>query len=300
MLNQPKPLVQWFGGKARMAKLIANRMPPHKFYVEPFGGAAGVLMAKTPCYNEIYNDLHSGIVNLFRVVRDAEKCSRLIELINLTPYSRDEWAECNNSWEIETDEIEKARKVFVTLQQNFVGVTRGGAWDCDGLSGKNNKPAAFFNSLENIKAVTKRIQNVTIENKPALEVMERFDSNQTLIYADPPYLPETWMGKGYKHEMSTEEHCRLLDFLTTAKSMVILSGYPSQLYTTTLDKAGWAREDFEAIASSALRSRRNGLKNAPPEKFNNANHQNHPHRHHHQPQTRAGQTFALQAHSGGP
>jgi DNA adenine methylase len=88
---KPKPLVPWFGGKARMAPIIASKMPYHKCFVEPFGGAAGVLMAKAPSFNEVYNDLHSGIVTLFRVVRDPAKSRQLIELLEWTPYSREEW-----------------------------------------------------------------------------------------------------------------------------------------------------------------------------------------------------------------
>jgi DNA adenine methylase len=270
MLNQPKPLVQWYGGKAKMAKIIASKLPPHEFYVEPYGGAAGVLMAKRPSYNEVYNDLHSGIVNLFRVVRNPEQCQILIELLELTPYSRDEWFDCNYTWETEKDPIEKARKVYVTIQQNFVGKTSNGAWDAGGLYGKHNKPLGFYNSLGNIKSVLARFQNVTIENKPAIEIMARWDSPDTLIYADPPYLPETRTLKktgDYKHELSHENHLELLNFLKTLKSKVILSGYPSALYSETLEPFGWVRENYEATASSALRSNRNGLKKAPPEVF---------------------------------
>jgi DNA adenine methylase len=266
----PRPLVKWYGGKSRMAKVIAAKMPAHRFYVEPFGGAAGVLMSKTPCYVEVYNDLHSGIVNLFRVVRNPATCQALIELLEMTPYSREEWRECNYGWEAETDPVEKARKVFVTLAQNFVGATAGGSWNLSGLNGKGNAAGYFYGSLPNIKTVMRRFQNVQIEQKAALEVMEAFDGPDTLIYADPPYLPETrsdGKANNYKHEMTVEDHEKLLAWLLTAKSKIILSGYPSPLYTTTLERAGWIREDHEAVASSALRSRRNGLKDAPPEKF---------------------------------
>jgi DNA adenine methylase len=268
--TQPKPLVKWFGGKARMAQIIAGKMPHHRFYVEPFGGAAGVLMAKSPSEVEIYNDLHAGVVTLFRVIRDQDKCKELLRLLDLTPYARDEWRDCHDTWETETNEIEKARKVYVNLAQNFVGVTKGGSWAADGLLNPKGKPATFYNSLNNLTPVSKRFKTVHIENKPALEVMKRYDSKETLIYADPPYLPETrseGLARDYKHEMSLDDHIKLLDFLLKAKSQIILSGYPSKLYIETLESAGWVREDYEATASSALRSTKNGLKGAPPEKF---------------------------------
>jgi DNA adenine methylase len=270
MLNRPKPLVPWFGGKARMAKLIANRLPTHKFYVEPFGGAAGVLMAKQPSFVEIYNDLHSGIVTLFRVVRDPMKRGKLIEQLELTPYSRQEWRECNDTWETEIDEIEKARKVYTTLYQNFVGKTTGGSWGFGGKRCDENKAQTFYNSLGNILAVSTRLKNVLIENNPALSVMTQWDNPETLIYADPPYLPETRSPaalKAYKHEMDDSQHIELLEFFLNAKSKIIISGYPSNLYINTLENAGWNREDFQATAASAMQSANNGLKGKPVNTF---------------------------------
>lgn len=259
---KPKPLVPWFGGKARMARIIADKLPPHKFYVEPFGGAAGVLMAKSPGPVEIYNDLHDGIVTLFKVVRDPLLCRQLLELLELTPYARTEWRDCNSSWETETDLVEKARKVYVTLSQNFVGATNGGSWSFGGLKCNGNVASQFYNSLVNIKVVAARLRNVQIENKPALEVMARWDSPETVLYVDPPYLPETRSKApgDYKHELTQENHSELLDFLLNCKSMVILSGYPSKFYSDALEPNGWLKEEFEALAASAMQTVGNGLK----------------------------------------
>lgn len=267
--TKPKPLVPWFGGKARMAPIIANKMPYHKCYVEPFGGAAGVLMAKAPSFNEVYNDLHSGIVTLFRVVRDPIKSKQLIELLEWTPYSREEWRFCHTGWEKTPDEVEKARMVYVTLRQNFVGQTAGGSWGFCGPSSKENKAQTFKNSLENIRLVTNRLKNVMIENHPAMTVMKQWDHPDTLIYADPPYLPETRSTPpgSYKHELTTDQHSELLDFLLNCKSKVILSGYPSKFYSDALEPAGWLREDYDALASSAMQSNANGLKGQPAERF---------------------------------
>ena len=44
---------------------------------------------------------------------------------------------------------------------------------------------------------------VQIENAPALEVIARYDSLETLFYCDPPYVHETRGDtKAYAHEMT--------------------------------------------------------------------------------------------------
>ena len=99
------------GGKVRISSWGTSFFPGHKIYVEPFGGAAGVLLNKAPSPLEVYNDLNSDLVNFFRVLRDKEKAEKLIRRLRLTPYAREEYYNCYPM--PEDDDIERARALIV-------------------------------------------------------------------------------------------------------------------------------------------------------------------------------------------
>jgi DNA adenine methylase len=112
-----------------------------------------------------------------------------------------------------------------------------------------------------LRMIVERIQGpgVTIENRDACEVMAQHDSAETLHYVDPPYLPETrspankhdLKHRMYRHELTVEDHARLLGFLKTLAGMVVLSGYPSPMYDDALCGDGWRRVETKTHADGA-------------------------------------------------
>ena len=74
MTSPTRPVLRYHGGKWRLAPWILGFFPPHRVYVEPFGGAASVLMRKPRAYAEIYNDLDDvsqAVATLARILRDG-------------------------------------------------------------------------------------------------------------------------------------------------------------------------------------------------------------------------------------
>src|SRR6185312_12073388 len=118
------PALRYHGAKFRLSGWIQQFFPPHKRYVEPFGGAAGVLLQKPRAYAEIYNDLDGDVVNFFRVLRNPLARSRLIEQCTLTPYAR---AEFDEAWEPTTEPVERARRIAIRAQMGFgsAGASKG-------------------------------------------------------------------------------------------------------------------------------------------------------------------------------
>ncbi|NIG15838.1 DNA adenine methylase [Pantoea sp. Cy-640] len=233
------PVIRYHGGKFRLAPWVISFMPEHTCYVEPFGGAAGVLIQKPRSYAEVYNDLDGEVVNLFRVLRDAKSCQRLQDACRLTPYARDEFYA---SREFTDEPLERARRMVVRACMGFGSAA--GIGGNSGFRGDSKRKYATAAHLwerypENLRAVCERLQGVIIESKDALDVMRAHDAETTLHYVDPPYVTET-RAKGnrcYNHEMSDDQHEQLLSVASVLAGMVMISGYDCELYRDML--AGW-------------------------------------------------------------
>jgi DNA adenine methylase len=252
-ISPTRPVLRYHGGKWMLADWIISHFPEHSIYVEPFGGAASVLMRKPRSYAEVYNDLDQDIVNLFRVLRDPKLSKELEHQLRLTPFSRIEF---NTSYESANDEIERARR---TVVRTFMG--HGTSSSRKRRTGFRAKPFRdtqtgvddWFNYPGVLEAVTNRLRGVIIECIPALELIQKCDSPNTFFYLDPPYLPEVRKSYGsYSCEMTGEDHRRLGEVLRSIKGMAIISGYPSKLYDEDLYR-GWKRVERSALADGASR-----------------------------------------------
>src|SRR5262245_50804810 len=115
--------LRFYGGKWRLAPWIVAHLPPHTCYVEPFGGAASVLLRKPPSRYEVYNDLDGAVVGFFRVLR--ERPADLIRAIQCTPFAR---AEVDLACvpvppEVDAvDDLERARRLYVRAWQGRHGL----------------------------------------------------------------------------------------------------------------------------------------------------------------------------------
>jgi DNA adenine methylase len=246
--RKPKrPLLRYHGGKWKLAPWIISQMPKHRIYVEPFGGAASVLLQKPRSYAEVYNDLDGEIVNLFRVAREqGESLRRVLEL---TPFSRTDFQE---SYTPTVDPLEQARR---TVVRSFMGFGSNAHNKMTGFRSNSNRSGTtpahdWRNYPGEFGAIVERLRGVCIENRDACEVTGIHDSPQTLHYVDPPYVAETRnKGADYRHEMDNADHRTLAAFLCDLQGMVMVSGYPCALYEELF--AGWRRVERSAHADGA-------------------------------------------------
>lgn len=231
-----KPILKYPGSKQNIASWIVLHMPPHVHYIEPFAGSLAAFFNKPPSAHEVVNDLDGRLVNMFRMVRGHG--AELAALIEATPYARSEYY---LSYEPSDDPLEDARRFLVRcwMAHGFKPYCRTG-WRNNGSQSLQPVTLLWNDLPARIHAVIHRLKDAEIESLPALALVERYKTADTLIYADPPYVLSTRRHrKLYAHEMTDADHATLLDALDAHPGPVVLSGYPCPLYDDRL--TGWHR-----------------------------------------------------------
>lgn len=237
-----RPLMNYYGGKFRIAPWILENFPPHSVYVEVFGGALSVFMQKRRAHTEVVNDIDYRIVNVYRAVRNY--ITNLSALMEMTPYSRMEYEEAKIRSE---DPIEDARRVITS---SYMGV--GNSVTEGNTNGFRNSKSSFSpshswrNYLETFDQFHERLSGVIVENLSWEDCFAKYDAPNTLFYLDPPYVAATrseqHRNRGYTFEMTDEDHYRLVHEVKKLTGMVVLSGYDNPIYQFP----GWRRLDKEA------------------------------------------------------
>lgn len=257
-MNIPsRPVMRYHGGKWKLAPWVLSFFPPHRIYVEPFGGGASLLMRKPRSYGEVYNDLEGDIVNVFRVLQDPVSAAELKRLVELTPFARDEFVA---SYEPSDSPIKRAHNMIIRAYMGFgsASMTRTHRTGFRSNSNRSGTTPAhdWMNWPKQISIFTERLRGVVIENRHAADIISQHDTPETLHYIDPPYPWSTRQGMEtsgyhcYKHEMTDVDHAELAELLHQMQGMVIISGYPCDLYDKQL-YPDWKRHERKHYADGA-------------------------------------------------
>ena len=243
-------VMKYPGSKWSIAKWIIDFFPEHHSYVEPFFGSGAVLFNKSRSNIETVNDLDNNVTNLFEWIRrDPERLAKEIYFI---PYARKVYDDAFNM--VSEDSFEKAVNFYIRLNMGY-GFRRKSkvGWKND-VQGRERAYAAqdWCQLPEKIMFAAERLRGVQIENKSALDVIQRFNNPKTLIYCDPPYVLGTRQGKQYICEMEDDKQEELLEALVKHSGLIILSGYDSELYNTKLKD--WHKE--ETVCYSQVTSKK--------------------------------------------
>lgn len=224
----------WYGGKFSHLDWLLPLLPKTEHFCEPFAGSAATLINREPSPIETYNDLDGEVVNFFRILRDQKEA--LIEAIGLTPFSREEFENAISEPGEALSDLERARRFFIKARQVRTGLAQrasSGRWAHCRLTSRAGMAGAvsrWLGSVEDLPEIAQRLLRVQIEHDTAINVIKRYDSEETLFYCDPPY-PHDSRGdnNAYKYEMTDDEHRELAKVLHNTKGKVTLSSYQCDL-----------------------------------------------------------------------
>lgn len=265
------------GGKFSMADWIIDRFADHDCYVEVFGGSAAVLSQKEPSSSEVLNDRDGDIVQFFEVLRDRP--DELIAWLQDTPHSRElhrKYGEQYYDGYRPDDPVERAGRFWYLRETSF-----GGKYESlSGYNGsvKRNVARRTRNKREQLREYSRRFDHVQIENLDFESLFERYDSDRTLFYCDPPYVEEgdaLYSGADFDHR-------RFVDCLGDLEGDWIISytDLPPDLETLAvrIDEReqryriaqgdGWEKTNTERLVMNYDLERRNSFAPANQQQLN--------------------------------
>jgi len=254
----------WYGGKGSMlGKLLPMIQYPHGTYVEPFAGGASVFFGKAPMGLEVLNDIERGVVGFYKILQDPTQFPTFYKWVVCTPYSREEYYHCRDTWEQEPEGMLRYYKWFIAKRQSFSGEGRPvTSWSYGrdiSVRGMAGKPSAFLSMIDVLPATHLRIRDTVIESLDFAEVILKYDSDDTFFYMDPPYLLETRKTVNYIHELPKERHEELIDLLHNIKGKALVSCYDHTIYRSLL-RNGWSTKSWQTSAHAAGRTRMTNIK----------------------------------------
>ena len=249
-----RPPFKYYGGKYYVTPWITSLFMPHNLYLEPFGGAASVLLNKDPSSKEIYGDLNQNIVNLMKFIQQYNLLTEELLKIQCEESVFYEW----KKKECQTD-LESAIKTFVIHRMSRGGVGGSFSKSKRQYKGMSENASSWISGISNLKAVSERLKDIDIYHSSAMDLMNKFDGEKSLFYLDPPYMRKLritpW--SAYSVEMDDTQHKELLEFSKQCKAKIVISGYPSDFYDeqlsewNRLSKSSWLHSGHKDVKKKA-------------------------------------------------
>ncbi len=244
-----KPPCKYFGGKSGVCKTLLEFFPESDKYttfIEPFGGsyAMGLANDYSPPV-EIYNDLEKNVYALYKVISDSEMFIEFKNKCDLVHYSEDlrkEFKEDlkNNDMNL----TERAFKFFYVNRTSHNGV--GGLSISTNAIRRNMSKSVsdFLSAIDRLPELHQRLSKLIVLNTDGIELIKKFDREQTFFYLDPPYHQSTRTAARYEVDMNNEQQEKFIDtVINVKKAKLLISGYDCPLYETLLSN-GFTKHSF--------------------------------------------------------
>lgn len=242
MTKKMRPPVKTHGGKNYLKHWIIENFPDDYdklTYCEPMCAGASVFLNKEPSVQEIINDIDSGITHVYKALRDEPK--EFIDRLKRIRYTERSFKMAvKKTEEGFADYIDHGVNEYMLRRMSRGGMKKSFAWSDRERGGQPGDVNAWETMLIELPNISQRVKNTIILNKSVFEIMKIWDDEETLMYIDPPYMPDTRSDGSksiYEYEMTAEDHIILLNLAKNSRSKIIISGYSCPLYNRTLK--GW-------------------------------------------------------------
>lgn len=251
-METTRACLRYYGGKYTIAEWIVSHFPDHGVYVEPCGGGASVLFAKERSAVEVYSDLDGNVVNFFKVLRDQP--DDLVRAIMLTPWARSEYELATVGCD---DPLERARRFFAGNIMSISGMAATSGFRAVKRSSDARDRTGTL--PDNLRWFAERLLPgdgciVQIENEDYRSIVDRYCSDESLVYFDPPYLQSKRTSKKeYAVEWSDQDHIDAAMIMRSLPGHVIVSGYQSELYADLYEGKGWVRKDIDHLSNNGAK-----------------------------------------------
>jgi DNA adenine methylase len=265
-------MISYIGGKARISKWIVPYIPRDiETYVEPFSGMYWVFFKMDLNHypnlkTVVYNDFNGLNANLFSCCKEYDRmwdemskypCQQLG--VEDTPSTYEEMfneyqKEVFHSGVTITDDnkFEVAAKYVYVLTQIFSGSKPETSSYMDYKGKYRCKVLIFMDKLKDKKYRSHFDKITFVENMDFQEVIEKYDSEKTYFYVDPPY----WKTENYysNHDFDRNDHERLADSLKSISGKFSLSYYDFPILRVWFPKHEYVWEMKEFAKAAAAKS----------------------------------------------
>jgi len=209
-------LIPYLGEKSKFASFITPYIPNDiSTYVEPFGGMYGVFFSldfsKYKDVDFIYNDKNYLNYLLFKKLKDPE----FIDLVKSTNVDKEVYRESLiNIFQVKEENLLALNWLIVLCCSS--------PYEIGTNSWRNNTEFEIFKLK--FKAYKYHLDRISkIHNLDYKEVIEKYDSESTFFYLDPPYKGRE---KYYiNHDFTENSHIELAEVLNSINGKFCLSYY---------------------------------------------------------------------------
>jgi DNA adenine methylase len=220
-----KPIIKTPENKNHLAEWVVDKFPQNykeMTYFEPFLGSGSVLLYKEPSVEEVVNDSDSGLISIWRSLRDEPKL--FSSKIKRIKYKEEIFKKYQNKKD--QDYLNVAVTDFILRHMSKSGQKRLF------LSRESKSKEIWGGALQRVLDISKRLKEVHMLNRNSIEIIGAFSKENCLMYCDPPSIDS--------ETMDSNKHVELGDLLRDFRGKVIISSQNTALYKRIY--ASWNRK----------------------------------------------------------